>query len=55
MEKQARVQLNLRVSPLDAEKLATRAREESRTLGEVFALILKENELLSREEGAEQK
>jgi hypothetical protein len=44
-----RVQLNARLAPADAEKITERARRESRSLGEVIALMIRENELLCRE------
>ncbi len=42
--KQQRVPLNLRVAPEDHVRFVTRARQEGRSLGEMFAIISREAE-----------
>jgi hypothetical protein len=44
-----RVTLNARVAPADKERILRRAEEEGRSIGEVVALLLRENELVLRE------
>ena len=45
-----RVTLNARVSPVDKQIIMRRAEEESRSIGETIALMIRENELLRERE-----
>jgi hypothetical protein len=46
-EKPKRVLLAARVAPEDRERIESRAARECRSVGEVLALLIRENELLS--------
>jgi hypothetical protein len=48
MSAKQRVNLNARVAPADYEAIRSRAEQESRSIGETLALILRERELLEK-------